>query len=947
MRVLITNVALESWTGSELYTRDVACGLRARGHEPLLFSPNLGPLAEELRREGFVVVNDLKRLPARPDLIHGQHHIETMMALDYFRDVPAVFFCHGTIPWEESPPRHPRILRYVAVSEPTADRIVLRAGVPASLVRLIPNFVDTDRFRSRDPLPDRPRRVLVFSNQASEANFVPAVRCACERLELQLDVVGARAGRPARSAEDLLGAYDIVLACGRAALEGMAVGAAVVLCDIEGLGEMVTPEKFQRLQKANFGRAALTRAITAEALEAELRRYDPAVAARVRDHVRAQVSLAVTLDRMLAVYEEARTSFAGPWTEEEERQAIHRYHCWLSRSVRSRASLEEQLRHLEERLQHVEGSLAWRLTSALGRTRSGAIAYRVVRRLLPFLWFRARPVPPRPAGPASLAEGRAPDLACVVLCLAGQPEVVDAVRSLAAQDVPVEVAVVNSGGRNPDLSLRAAGLSARMIHREESLLPGGARNLGVAHTSAPFVAFLAADCLAEPGWVSGRLARHRAGAQMVSSAVTNATRGSVAAWTSYLLLFSNRMPGTPAWRVLHYGISYARGLLAQVGPFREDLRAGEDTELNQRAAALAAPVWAPDVRTAHRHPVTLRAMLGDQFERGARAARAQGRLTGVPHARITAANALRRWRRTIWGGLRAADSWAGGRALLAALLSPLGAAAYALGALRSARIPDPDVVAVNPPQRTKARREPRIYALCAFHNEARYLPGLLENLRGEVDGLLALEDGSTDGSGDIVAGDTLTRRLIRVSQRADYVWIEPNNRQRLIEAAWETDADWLIAIDPDERLETGFRARALREIARANREGLRAFNVRMRELWNQGDTYRVDGIWGHKMVARFFRSSRDHEFDPRELHGHWGPLNGRVNGHFPESDLILYHLRMIHEEDRRRRQERYIALDPNRKWQAGGYEYLTDEFGILLERVPEERGYSPGCDEDH
>jgi hypothetical protein len=56
---------------------------------------------------------------------------------------------------------------------------------------------------------------------------------------------------------------------------------------------------------------------------------------------------------------------------------------------------------------------------------------------------------------------------------------------------------------------------------------------------------------------------------------------------------------------------------------------------------------------------------------------------------------------------------------------------------------------------------------------------------------------------------------------------------------------------------------------------------------------------------------------------------------------------MIHEEDRRRRQERYIALDPNRKWQAGGYEYLTDEFGILLERVPEERGYSPGCDEDH
>ena len=41
----------------------------------------------------------------------------------------------------------------------------------------------------------------------------------------------------------------------------------------------------------------------------------------------------------------------------------------------------------------------------------------------------------------------------------------------------------------------------RVVESTERLLPGGARNVGIANTDGTFVAFLAADCIAEPGWI--------------------------------------------------------------------------------------------------------------------------------------------------------------------------------------------------------------------------------------------------------------------------------------------------------------------------------------------------------------------------------------------------------------------------------------------------------------
>ena len=91
MRILITNNRLAERAGTELYTRDIAAALVARGHEPIVYSQVLGEVAEELRAAAVPVVDDLERISEPPDIVHGHHHLETMTALQWFPGVPAVF----------------------------------------------------------------------------------------------------------------------------------------------------------------------------------------------------------------------------------------------------------------------------------------------------------------------------------------------------------------------------------------------------------------------------------------------------------------------------------------------------------------------------------------------------------------------------------------------------------------------------------------------------------------------------------------------------------------------------------------------------------------------------------------------------------------------------------------------------------------------------------------
>jgi glycosyltransferase involved in cell wall biosynthesis len=273
-----------------------------------------------------------------------------------------------------------------------------------------------------------------------------------------------------------------------------------------------------------------------------------------------------------------------------------------------------------------------------------------------------------------------PSLAVVVIAVGAAPELLDAVRSLLEQDVAVEIVVVNTGGGDAARLLGDHGLEVPVVERAERLFAGAARNLGIDATTAPFVAFLASDCRAAPGWARHRVARHRAGIGAVSSAVVSSHPGSVVAWAAHLATFPRRLPGCRPAEALRYGVSYERSIFARHGRFREDMRTGEDTEFNWRLPRELWPVWAPDVRTIHLNPTRFRDLLRDRWRRGRRAAQAWHEL-GARRPKMIAPLAFGEIPIIIGLSRRAVEPPDRLRAFAAWALLPAAAAAFALGAL--------------------------------------------------------------------------------------------------------------------------------------------------------------------------------------------------------------------------------------------------------------------------
>lgn len=242
--------------------------------------------------------------------------------------------------------------------------------------------------------------------------------------------------------------------------------------------------------------------------------------------------------------------------------------------------------------------------------------------------------------------------------------------------------------------------------------------------------------------------------------------------------------------------------------------------------------------------------------------------------------------------------------------------------------------------RRDRRRSRRLLALVPFHNEMRFLPGLFENLRGQVDGVIALDNQSSDESRAFVESQPLLLELLVVPPGAQGELEDGRNHRALVEAAWRHRPAWLLGIDADERVEREFRQRAEAEIDRAEDAGEVALWVPFWELWGAYDRVRVDGVWGQKRKACLFVADPAHRFDERRLHQIWAPWPP-TEGEYRTADLNLYHLRMVRSEDREARVERYRRIDPDRRWQEAGYDYLLDEEGLELVPLQLGRDYLP------
>jgi hypothetical protein len=201
----------------------------------------------------------------------------------------------------------------------------------------------------------------VLSNNLSDANGLVELRAACGAAGIDLETLGAASGRVSERPEEAIRRADLVFAKARAALEAVATGCAVVLCDAQGIGPLVTEEAFAELRALNFGYRTLLGPITREVVATRIGAYDAAGAARASKRARAEAGLDAAFDAIAAVWYEVLANEA-PCDEDAERRAAARYVRWVSRRVKDHEAVRAECGRLGEELRKAHATLPkwWR-----------------------------------------------------------------------------------------------------------------------------------------------------------------------------------------------------------------------------------------------------------------------------------------------------------------------------------------------------------------------------------------------------------------------------------------------------------------------------------------------------------------------------------------------------------------------------------------------------------
>ena len=182
------------------------------------------------------------------------------------------------------------------------------------------------------------------------------------------------------------------------------------------------------------------------------------------------------------------------------------------------------------------------------------------------------------------------------------PRVLEALRPQVGGGV--EVIVVESSGAGAAARLQASHPWLRVLAQAERTLSGRARNLGAAAARGSVLVFLDADAVPAPDWLDRLLlAASRAAPETaaVAGAVANGTPASAVGTSSYLLEFSEFLPGR-AGRPRHgasCNLLVRRTVFEAVDGFAEDLWPGEDTVLTIPWVDRGLLAFAPEAVVTH------------------------------------------------------------------------------------------------------------------------------------------------------------------------------------------------------------------------------------------------------------------------------------------------------------------------------------------------------------
>ncbi|MEL6647047.1 MAG: glycosyltransferase family 4 protein [Pseudomonadota bacterium] len=307
MKILLTQRKLEGFGGTELITLELACALKGRGHDVCVYCPRPGKVCDLLASNRIATYSRIDAVPWRPDVIHGHHQLPATVALIAFADVPLVYACHGTRPWVEQAPLHPRIHAYVATSDKMAAYLATKQNIPSEQISIVPNYADTQRFSRVGTRDEDGARTALLFGQKFQSEEVKVLEEACEANGLSLDKIGAAYGNLKTNPELILPDYDVVFAIGRSAVEAMACGCAVIPITPRLAGHLVTHKTFDDWAGQNFSPRFFSGAerVTAAWLSNQLEAWNPKDIERLTAKVRSRYTLEAAVTQLEDLYKSA------------------------------------------------------------------------------------------------------------------------------------------------------------------------------------------------------------------------------------------------------------------------------------------------------------------------------------------------------------------------------------------------------------------------------------------------------------------------------------------------------------------------------------------------------------------------------------------------------------------------------------------------------------------
>lgn len=274
MKILITNITLIYSGGSQLYTLDLAKYLSNHGHDVFVFSPSLGPVAEDISKlKNVTVTSNLEEIKdVKFDILHIHHNVNAYLVREYFPDIPAIMVIHGVLPEFEQPPMIDLgISKYIAVSEEVRDHLINNYDIPNSKIEIIRNWVNTEKFKKKSSINKIPKKVLVVSNHYPEEHK-KIYEEICKKRKIDITHVGLPNNSVA-NVEDYMNDADVVITLGRGAMESMTLGRNVIVSDIHGMDGMLTPEMYSESIKNNLSGRRYAKKLTKKNFEEELDKY--------------------------------------------------------------------------------------------------------------------------------------------------------------------------------------------------------------------------------------------------------------------------------------------------------------------------------------------------------------------------------------------------------------------------------------------------------------------------------------------------------------------------------------------------------------------------------------------------------------------------------------------------------------------------------------------------